>query len=139
MSTSIRRVPPREAARLVAEEGYVLVDVRTEAEFVAAHPRGAVHLASMVPAAGGLAPNPGFAEALAGAFGKDAKLILTCRSGQRSLRAAELLGREGFTAVVDQLAGMEGARDPFGQILEKGWRDAGLPVDAGPGATLPGR
>jgi rhodanese-related sulfurtransferase len=67
-------------------------------------------------------------------FAKDAKIVVGCATGVRSLRAAALLLRAGFTAVVDQRAGMEGARGPFGNLVEPGWVEAGLPVASGPDA-----
>jgi hypothetical protein len=52
------------------------------------------------------------------------------------MRAAEMMTGAGFTSVVDQRAGFEGARDSFGQISEPGWQPAGLPVEtATPGGS----
>jgi hypothetical protein len=42
-----------------------------------------------------------------------------------------MLSAEGFTSVVDQRAGWDGARDPFGQITEPGWSRVGLPAEQG--------
>ena len=54
-------------------------------------------------------------------FPKDAKLVLGCQGGGRSLRAAGMLEQAGWTSVVDQRAGFQGHGEP-------GWRPAGLPV-----------
>jgi hypothetical protein len=35
--------------------------------------------------------------------------------------------------VIDQRAGFDAARDPFGQVVEQGWKGAGLPVEGGDG------
>jgi rhodanese-related sulfurtransferase len=78
-----------------------------------------------------MAPNPDFARVMAAAFSKDAKLVVGCKTGGRSLRAATELGRAGFTSVVDMRPGWEGARDPFGQLTEPGWSKEGLPVEQG--------
>ena len=63
-------------------------------------------------------------------FPKDAKLVVGCKAGGRSARAAEMMAAAGFTGVVDQRAGFDGARDAFGQLTEPGWQPAGLPVEA---------
>jgi hypothetical protein len=38
---------------------------------------------------------------------------------------------DGFTSVLDQHAGWDGARDPFGKVSEPGWSRVGLPVESG--------
>jgi len=129
---SIQRVSPAEAAKL-AEEGWALVDVRTEAEFAAGHPTGAWNAPVMLAGAGGMQPNPDFLPAMEKAFAKTDKLVVSCKAGGRSLRAAEMLASAGFTNVIDQRAGFDGARDAFGKVAETGWRDAGLAVEAGEG------
>ena len=107
---NIRRISPAEAHALMRDEGYVYLDVRTQAEFAAGRPPG---------------------DACAQAFSRDAKLVLGCRSGQRSMRAAEALLGAGYTGLVEQRAGFEGARNAFGQVTEKGWLAEGLPVEQG--------
>jgi rhodanese-related sulfurtransferase len=126
---SIPRHSPAESHKLITEEGYTHVDVRTEAEYGAGHPAGALNVPVMLASAGGMAPNPDFVRIMTALFPKDAKLVVGCRSGQRSLRAAEMLAAAGFTAVVDQRAGFEGPRDPMGRPIEPGWKAAGLPVE----------
>ena len=64
-------------------------------------------------------------------FPKDAKLVLGCRSGVRSLKAADLLIAAGYSNLVDQRAGFDGPKDPFGQVAEPGWGRVGLPVAKG--------
>ena len=78
-----------------------------------------------------MAPNPDFVSVVEKAFGKDAKIVVGCKSGGRSLRAAQALTGAGFTSVVDQRAGWDGARDAFGQMGEPGWSRAGLPAENG--------
>ena len=129
---SIQRVSPAEAARLAAE-GYLLVDVRTEAEFAAGHPKDAWNAPVVLAGAGGMQPNPEFLGAMEKAFAKTDKIVVSCKAGGRSLRAAEMLAAAGFTNVIDQRAGFDGARDPFGKVTEPGWRDAGLAVESGEG------
>ena len=125
----IARVSPAEAKKLVDEQGYTYVDVRTEPEYAAGHPVGSVNIPVMHPAARGMAPNPDFLEVVTGAFPKDAKLVVGCRSGQRSMRAAEILTGAGYTSIVDQRAGYDGARNAFGGVTEPGWAPSGLPTE----------
>ncbi|HEX6766168.1 MAG TPA: rhodanese-like domain-containing protein [Polyangiaceae bacterium] len=123
--SSAKTATPAEVQALVAE-GYVYVDVRTEAEFVTGHPPGALN----VPASSKGVPNPEFVPVLERALGKDAKIVLGCQSGPRSKRAAEALLKAGFTDVVEMPAGMAGGRDAFGRPLA-GWVAQGLPVETG--------
>ncbi len=81
---------------------------------------------------GGMQPNGDFMDVVARRFPKDAKIVVGCKSGGRSLRAAEMLKAAGYTNIVDQRAGWGGARDAFGQISEKGWEAAGLPTASEP-------
>jgi rhodanese-related sulfurtransferase len=124
---SVKRVSPLEALALL-DEGYVYVDVRSVPEFEAGHPSGAYNIPLLHMAAAGMEPNPSFFEVLSAVFPKDSKLVLGCRSGGRSLRAAQALMQAGYLDVIDQRAGFEGARSPFGQLQEPGWQPAGLSV-----------
>jgi rhodanese-related sulfurtransferase len=117
----------------LVDEGWTLLDVRSEAEFSAEHPAGAFNVPLAHLAAGGMTPNPEFAAVVAACFARDAKLVLTCKSGGRSLRAARELAALGYVNLVDQRAGFDGARDPFGALVEPGWKAAGLPLDTGNG------
>jgi rhodanese-related sulfurtransferase len=131
--SELRRVSPAEAKRLLDDEGYVYVDVRSVPEFEAEHPTGAFNVPLMHQGPAGLAPNPDFVRVMSSAFPKDAKIVLGCKSGGRSMRAAGVLAQQGFTALVDQRAGFDGARDPFGAVTEAGWKGAGLPAETGDG------
>jgi len=124
----LERISPEEALRLMQEKGYVYVDVRSVPEFEAGHPTGAYNVPLMHMGAGGMQPNPQFLDAMKASFADDAKLVLGCRSGGRSKRAADMLIAQGFTRVVDQRAGFEGATDPFGKMAEPGWRPQQLPI-----------
>jgi rhodanese-related sulfurtransferase len=121
----LKTASPEETQALLAE-GYVYVDVRTEAEFSAGHPPGALN----VPVSSAGAPNPDFVPVLERALGKDAKIVVGCKSGPRSRRAADALARAGFMDVVEMPAGFGGGRDEFGRPLP-GWVDQGLPVETG--------
>jgi rhodanese-related sulfurtransferase len=131
--TGLRRVSPAEAKRLVDEEGYVYVDVRSVPEFEADHPAGAWNVPLMHAGPAGMTPNPDFVAVMKATFPRDAKLVLGCKGGNRSMRAAGVLAQEGYAELVDQRAGFDAARDPFGQVTEPGWKPAGLPTEGGDG------
>lgn len=123
---AIERISPEEALKRMQEEGYAYVDVRTVAEFDEGHPEGAYN----IPLGADLVP------VMELVFAKDAKLVIGCRSGGRSLRAAGMLQAAGFTTVLDQKAGFHGAHDAFGRAVEPGWLQKGLPAATKP---APGR
>jgi rhodanese-related sulfurtransferase len=127
--STIKRVSPAEAKEL-QDEGYVYVDVRSEAEFEQGHPAGAFNVPVMHQGTGGMQPNPDFLTVMQGAFAKDAKLLVGCRSGGRSMKAIQMLQGAGFEALVDLRTGFEGCRDPFGRV-EPGWSKTDLPVESG--------
>lgn len=120
----VKRISPEEAKALVDGEGYAYLDVRSIPEFEAGHPSGAfnIPLNHMGPA--GMVPNPEFMAVVEKSFPKDAKLVLGCKGGGRSLRAAEMMQAAGWTSIVDQRAGFEGHPG------EPGWRPKGLPTEA---------
>jgi rhodanese-related sulfurtransferase len=131
---SVKRVSPEEAQGLMASEGYAYVDVRSIPEFEAGHPQGAYNVPWKHMDATGVSDNDDFVGVMEAAFGKDAKLVVGCKSGGRSLAAAETLIEAGFTHVVDQRAGYVGGMGPQG--LEPGWATKGLPTSQ---AAEPGR
>ena len=127
---TVKRVSPLEADALVKDEGYVYVDVRSIPEFDAGHAPGAYNIPLLHATASGMRPNGEFMPVITAIFSKGSKLVVGCRSGNRSLRAAEALVSAGFERVVDQRAGHGGARDAFGQVQEPGWESVGLEVAA---------
>ena len=132
----VDRIGPREAKRRMDEEGWLYLDVRTVSEFDGGHPNGAFNIPLLHLGEGGMSPNEGFVAAVERAFAPGAKLVVGCQSGNRSLRAAALLLDRGFVAV-DQRAGFGGARGPFGERIEAGWAEEGLPTstEAAPGRS----
>jgi rhodanese-related sulfurtransferase len=126
--SDIKRISPAEAMALV-DEGWVYLDVRSEPEFAAGHPRGAHNVPVMHLGARGMLPNTDFLAVIEALYPRDSALVLGCRSGQRSMHAARMLVEAGYTRIVDQRAGFEGTRSPFGQVVEQGWSGAGLPVE----------
>lgn len=72
--------------------------------------------------------NPRFVRELEAKTGKDAVLLLLCRSGKRSDLAADAAAKAGFTRVFNVLEGFEGEIDEQqhrGSL--GGWRSYNLP------------
>ena len=130
MTTDIQRVSPAEASAKVAE-GWTYVDVRTVQEFESGHPAGSLNVPISLMGPSGMTPNAEFLRVIESMFAKDARIIVACKAGVRSLKAAQMLVAAGFTNVIDQRAGWDGVRSPFGQLTEKGWAHVGLPTEAG--------
>lgn len=86
-----------------------LLDVREDDEWTAGHINGAHHIPlSELPAR-------------TGELDKDRHVVTVCRAGGRAAKAAEFLGRSGWTAEV-----MSGGMNA--------WAEAGLPVTTPDGA-----
>ena len=124
---TLLRVSPADAYRLMCDEGYAYVDVRTVAEFDSGHPSGAYNVPIAIPGSGPLEENPDFLRVMTAVFARDQALVLGCKSGNRSLRAARSLVEAGFVRVVEQRAGYGGVRDAFGRVTEAGWVALNLP------------
>ena len=121
------QVPPQLAWRLFADGEAVLVDVRSaeERKFVG-HVPESLHVAWATGTA--LTRNPRFARELEAKAGKDAVVLLLCRSGKRSALAAEAATKAGFRQVFNVLEGFEGDLDARQQRGHgNGWRFHGLP------------
>jgi rhodanese-related sulfurtransferase len=127
---SIKQVSPGEANELL-QQGWTYIDVRSVPEFEEGHPEGAYNVPLMHAEPGlGMEPNPDFIAVMERNFSRDAQLIVGCKSGARSMRAAEALLERGFGRVLNMQGGFGGAaRTP-------GWQACGLPVSA---AAAPGR
>jgi rhodanese-related sulfurtransferase len=67
----------------------------------------------------------------AGLSGKDARIILMCRSGDRSAKAADLMAKSGYSNVWSAIEGFEGDKakdgDNKGKRTVNGWKNANLP------------
>lgn len=120
---------PAAAFELVSDGG-ILVDVRTEGEWT--------HIG--VPDLSGVSreplfiqwnlgdgtPNPSFVEELVAAVPTGTNVIMLCRSGARSVAAAEAATAAGFTAY-NVLEGFEGVPDSHGDRVVNGWKNRQLP------------
>jgi rhodanese-related sulfurtransferase len=124
-------VPPVEAWRLVESGQAVLVDVRsTEERKFVGHVPESLHVAWATGTA--LIRNPRFVRELEAKLvpngGKDAVVLLLCRSGNRSALAAEAATKAGFSHVFNVLEGFEGEIDERGHRGSLGgWRSHDLP------------
>ena len=145
---------PREAAEAMAKDGArtLFVDVRTRAEMM---------FTGWAPLIDGnvpfvevtefwnwddkenrykLEPNATFSQDVgrllaAKGLTKTNRVILMCRSGDRSARAADKLAEAGYTQVYSQYEGFEGDLSAAGHRDVNGWRNAGLPWSFKPDKT----
>jgi rhodanese-related sulfurtransferase len=121
-------VPPQLAWQLFSSGEALLVDVRSgeERKFVG-HVPDSLHVAWATGTA--LTRNPRFVRELeAKVGGKEAVVLLLCRSGKRSALAAEAAAKAGFTQVFNVLEGFEGEIDAQQHRgVADGWRFRGLP------------
>ncbi|PPK94148.1 rhodanese-related sulfurtransferase [Kineococcus xinjiangensis] len=126
---------PEAAYELLrSEPGAVLVDVRSEPEWQFVGVPDVSDLGKeplFVPWRGG-GPDPAgtFVAELSAAGlapGDDVAVVLLCRSGVRSVAAAEALAAAGAHRAFNVLDGFEGALDEHGHRGGAGWRAAGLP------------
>ncbi len=124
---AVKRILPPEALDLI-KEGWKYVDVRSIPEFTEGHPEGAYNVPFMHRTGARLTPNPDFARVMEAAFDKQDRLILGCRSGGRSLRAAQTLTSMGFANVVDMHGGFVGDPGKPGSEAVDGWEPRGYPV-----------
>ncbi len=103
------------------EAGWTYLDVRSVPEFEQGHPPGAYNIPLLLRGSLGRVPNSEFMRVSEATSSKDTKLVVGCRSGKRSLKAAALLIERGFTEVVDMRGGFAGEVDPAGRVICEGW------------------
>lgn len=124
-------VAPPVAWKLFSEGRALLVDVRSgeERKFVGQVP-GSLHVAWATGTA--LTRNPRFLRELEALVAREAvpgaPVLLLCRSGKRSVLAAEAAAKAGIANVFNVLEGFEGELDARQQRGHgDGWRFHGLP------------
>ncbi len=109
--SGIISISPAEVYEIITnDEDYVILDVRTQDEYNEGHLDKAL-----------LIPVDDF-QKVADILPEDKPIIVYCRSGARSRKAAEILVRNGFSQVYD-----------MGGILE--WQEEGFPVIVEEGAV----
>lgn len=118
---------PSEAWALFRDGKALLIDVRTaeERKFVGRVPEAPHAAWKTWP---DMVQNPGFVQEVETLAPKDAVVMLLCRSGVRSVAAAESLAHAGYANAFNILEGFEGDLDGNRQRgTSNGWRHAGLP------------
>lgn len=122
-------VVPAAAWERVAA-GAVLVDVRTEQEW---QHIGVPDVSSLTTEPvfiqwnlSGGTNNTEFLAQLQAAVPTDRELVVLCRSGARSIAAAEAATAAGYTAY-NILEGFEGEPDHYGDRVVNGWKNRKLP------------
>ncbi len=117
-----------DAAEELIDEGTPVLDVRTPEEFADGHIPGAKNIPFALAGDGGMVPNASFEAEVSAHFEKDAPLVLHCKAGGRSAKAALILQNAGFKEVFDMKAGWSGSRDEFGSPI-MGWQAEGREVE----------
>jgi rhodanese-related sulfurtransferase len=126
---------PQEAWEKL-EAGAILVDVRTESEW--AHigipdTKGTENDPLFIQwnLTGGI-PNSHFIDQLKqqAPEADGTELVFLCRSGVRSIAAANAATEAGFVSY-NVLEGFEGAPDQYGERSVNGWKNRGLPTNLG--------
>lgn len=126
-------ITPQESWKLLSDNpDAVLVDVRTEAEWKWVGVPDLTGIGRDVvfvqwTTAGG--PNQNFVADLiaAGVTPGERPVIFLCRSGNRSIPAAESATAAGIAPSYNMLEGFEGQLDEYGHRGSTGWRAEGLP------------
>ena len=126
----VEEISPEKAYQMLKNPSTYLIDVRNIAEYVfVGHPEKAYNIPLMFwsEEKQDLVPNDNFIQELKSRFKENNVLIFICRSGKRSLVAAELAKAENFTNVYNLKEGFEGEKDERGYRTLNGWRKRGLP------------
>jgi rhodanese-related sulfurtransferase len=136
---AIKEITTQQAHDVLEKDAdIVYIDVRTEREFVAGHPEGAVNIPVAFPdPARGMVMNADFVNVVESHFPKEKKIIVGCQAGPRANAAAGLLQQAGYQDISNMLGGFGGMRDPTGKVIAPGWSTVGLPVsqDNGEGVS----
>ncbi len=127
----IPEVTAREAYEMIVKDPAVrLVDVRSIAEYYFV---GHAETAANVPLtfwdekAQSLVTNEHFVQDIRARYKPEETLVFMCRSGGRSLKAAQLAKAAGFPNVINVKEGFEGEKDARGYRTAGGWKNSGLP------------
>jgi rhodanese-related sulfurtransferase len=126
---SARSITTAEALALVGTDA-VFLDVRTVEEFASGHAPGAYNIPLMFSRGGAMTPNPAFADEVAAAMPRDRTIVVSCKAGGRSAKAAAVLVGLGFDRVLDHNGGWSG------NATDGGWVRGGGPQTT---ETEPGR
>lgn len=120
-----------EAAQRLAENpDAVYLDVRSQGEFAAGHPAGAINIPIAEPGPGGMAFNQEFLAVAEKVLPRDTALLVGCASGKRSDAACQVLDKAGYTDLANVIGGFSGVKDMMGRVVQPGWTTLGLPVSS---------
>src|SRR5216684_1789340 len=112
-----QQVPPDAYETLTKNPDDLYLDVRTEAEFAAGHPGGAINIPVVfIKGPGQIQPNPEFVEIAEKVIPRGRKLVIGCMAGGRSQRACDMLEEAGYNDLTNVVGGFGGQRDASGQV-----------------------
>lgn len=103
---NITSVPATEFENIIKGDSVQILDVRTPLEYAEGHIAGALNINVQ---------SDDFQQVAEKELSKDSTILVYCRSGRRSMNAAEILTKLGYKVV-----------NLKGGIIE--WREDGLPV-----------
>ena len=134
-------LPSEASASIMEHDDVYIVDVRTDAEWRwVGHPASnkmeegthldgkVVNISYKIFQKDAFIINPSFVSDINELFPnkETVTLITMCRSGKRSVAAAEALMADGYN-VYNMLTGFEGGSDDYGYRTLSGWKNDGLP------------
>lgn len=123
-------ITPQEAWELFSSGAAKLIDVRTDRELQrVGHVPETLHVEWLTGTS--MSKNPRFIDQLESVADKDDVVLFLCRSGKRSVAAAEAAAYAGFKNAFNVLEGFEGDGNP-----RQGWLNQGLPSVQDPASAL---
>ncbi|PHU22527.1 Rhodanese-like domain-containing protein 9, chloroplastic [Capsicum chinense] len=149
IKAQVEFVNAEEAKKLVALEGYAVLDVRDKTQFERAHIKNCYHVPLFVENTdndlgtivkrqlhnnfAGLffglpftKPNPAFVQSVKSQFSPESKLLLVCQEGLRSAAAAQRLEGEGYDNIACITSGLQTIKPgTFDSVGLKELQDAG--------------
>ncbi len=121
--TRVKEIMPWDLQKmLAAREGPLLLDVREPGEFAALHIPGSINVPRGVLEQSCEWDYDETVPALAA--GREREIVVICRSGKRSVLAADVMQQMGFANVISLRLGI------------RGWNDAELPLEDAAGHTV---
>ena len=116
-------ISPSDAFIRMRDNDALYLDVRTEEEFSAGRPKGAVNVPVLTNKDGVMVPNPNFVDQVEKLFSQEQELLVGCKTGGRSTKACDLLVQAGFIEITNVTGGYDGT--PY----SKGWSSSDLPIE----------
>lgn len=106
-SGGVQTVDPQAFLTTAAQQGTVVVDVRTPSEYAAGHIQGAINIDVEAPT---------FDSQIA-SLDKNATYAVYCHSGRRSGLATDAMSKAGFTHVYNLSGGIADLQAAGGQVV----------------------